>query len=421
MKWIPARLRDVAQNQAAGASFSQSDEVWHLNLDQIEAGTGNIVNKKMGLASKAGDSTYAFDTSHVLYSKLRPYLNKVVCPNEPGIATTELVPLRPDPNILSRKFLTYYLRSPHFLGFASTAVSGVKMPRIIMSKFWDHEFLIPPLSEQERIVQILDWAEELRRTRMTGNMQFGRILPALFNKIFGNPANNPMKWQTTNLREVILDTQYGTSLKAFDTSSGGVPVIRMNNLEFNGFLDLRALKYVPISQDELEKLELKDGDILFNRTNSKELVGKTGIWRGGMKAVAASYLIRVRLNRGMVMPEYVWAYLNTPYMKSILFSKARRAIGMANINAEELKALPLVLPRMAEQEVFAGWIAAVTGLRKDLQGCAAKLESLYSVLMHRAFSGELTAKWRAARMEQLMQEMEQQRTLLGTPKETHAC
>ena len=94
---------------------------------------------------------------------------------------------------------------------------------------------------------------------------------------------------------------------------------------------------------------------------------------------------------------------------------------MANINAEELKDLPFVLPRMAEQKVFAGRIAAVTGLRCDLRRCAAELESLHSVLLHRAFSGELTAKWRAARMEQLMRETEQQRTLLGMPKETHAC
>lgn len=92
-----AALKEVAPAQAARMSFQPKDMVWQLNLDQVEAHSGRILSKVTGLASAAGTSTQSFDTGNVIYSKLRPCLNKVVCPDSPGIATTELVPLRPDP------------------------------------------------------------------------------------------------------------------------------------------------------------------------------------------------------------------------------------------------------------------------------------------------------------------------------------
>jgi type I restriction enzyme S subunit len=119
--------------------------VWHLTLDQIESGTGRIVDKQIAPASAAGSSTYVFDSGNVLYSKLRPYLNKVVRPAEAGIATTQLVPLRPQPRVLCPEFLAYYLRSPRFVAFASGCVAGAKMPRVITAKLWQHEVPVPPL------------------------------------------------------------------------------------------------------------------------------------------------------------------------------------------------------------------------------------------------------------------------------------
>lgn len=139
-----AVLKDVAPARAARLSFLPKDVVWQLNLDQVEAQSGRILSKVTGLASAAGSSTQAFDTGNVLYSKLRPYLNKVVCPDSPGIATTELVPLRPDPKQLDRQYLTYYLRSPEFVTWISNEVAGAKMPRVTMKVFWDHEIPLPP-------------------------------------------------------------------------------------------------------------------------------------------------------------------------------------------------------------------------------------------------------------------------------------
>ena len=123
MTWLTAPLRKVAPPVAAKIVFSPDDRVWQLSLDQIESETGEIVGKRYAAAADAGTSTFCFDAGNVLYSKLRPYLNKVAIPDEAGIATTELIPLRPDPKTLNPRFLAYYLRSPGFVNQASHHVA----------------------------------------------------------------------------------------------------------------------------------------------------------------------------------------------------------------------------------------------------------------------------------------------------------
>lgn len=111
MSWPKVALKDIAPAEPSRLQFHPEEVVWHLTLDQIESNTGFILGKRMAPASDIGSSTFTFDEGNVLYSKLRPYLNKVIHPREPGIATTELIPLRPQKNLLDADYLTYYLRS----------------------------------------------------------------------------------------------------------------------------------------------------------------------------------------------------------------------------------------------------------------------------------------------------------------------
>jgi type I restriction enzyme S subunit len=135
MIWQKVPLNLVAPVQVSQNKFEQNQVAWNLTLDQIESHTGKIIEKQLITVSEAGNSTYTFDDNNVLYSKLRPYLNKVIHPKEPGIATTELVPLRPRKDLIDADYLTHYLRSSIFLKFAENAVSGARMPRVVMSDF----------------------------------------------------------------------------------------------------------------------------------------------------------------------------------------------------------------------------------------------------------------------------------------------
>ena len=168
---------------------------WLLNLDQVESGTGRVLQKVRVADSELGNSTHAFDPGTVLYSKLRPYLNKVIVADEAGYATTELVPIRCRPDRADAQYLAHYLRSPRFLAFASATVSGVKMPRMVMSEFWAAEIPLPPLPEQRRIAAILDQADALRAKRREALAQLDSLTQSIFIEMFGDPVVNPKTWE----------------------------------------------------------------------------------------------------------------------------------------------------------------------------------------------------------------------------------
>ena len=156
--WHGVELKRIAPARPAAAVASPPDEstIWHLDLEHIAANTGRVRVKHRATISEIGSSTVWFDESNVLYSKLRPYLNKVVTPDEPGIATSELIPLSPNPCVVTRSFLAYYLLSPGFVAHASRHVSGTKMPRVIPTLFWSHTVPLPPPPEQHAIARFLD-------------------------------------------------------------------------------------------------------------------------------------------------------------------------------------------------------------------------------------------------------------------------
>lgn len=291
----------------------------------------------------------------VLVSTVRPNLNAVaIVPDEfdGEIASTGFCVLRAKERELKPRLLLYRTMTPDFISGLVSQMKGANYPAVSDREVKESTIPDIPFSEQQRIVEILDQADALRKKRAEADAKAARILPALFHQMFGDPATNPKGWQPEKLGFVIDDTSYGTSVAA-DPSGQGIPLIRMNNITTSGDLDLSALKYVHLEEGELRRNLLQPGELLFNRTNTKELVGKTGLWRSGIEAVAASYLIRVRIRRDRACPEYVWAWMNVPFLKQQLFDRARRAVGMANINTAELRSLPILVPPRSLQEKFS--------------------------------------------------------------------
>ena len=251
---------------------------------------------------------------------------------------------------LNPEYVAFWLRGQrsHLIRLAG----GTTFKEISKSTLKQIKIPVPPLAEQRLIASILNRAARIENLCARVNKYLRDFTPALFIKMFGDPIENPKGWDTKPLKYVCDLAQYGTSKKA-DELPGGIPVLRMENVTYDGELDCTNLKYVALSDAEIEKYVLCAGDILFNRTNSKELVGKTGIWDGRFKAVAASYFIRLRLDKSVVCPAYVWAFMNSGAMKRRLFNMARGAIGQANINAKELKSLPLPIPPIDLQRRYA--------------------------------------------------------------------
>lgn len=416
MKWLSLPLKDVAPAQTADVRFAPNENVWQLTLDQIESHTGNIVNKRYALVSDAGSSTYAFDNGNVLYSKLRPYLNKVLCPTETGIATTELVPLRPRNDLIDRQYLTYYLRSNHFLGFANVAVAGVKMPRIIMAKFWKHQIPLPPLSEQHRIVEILDQADALRKKRAEADEKASRILQILFYSMFGDPTTNSKGWQIKPLSAFGASARYGLGQPP-RTSGGGLALIRATNIS-QGTICKRNMIYV----------DPQDVPIGRNAFLKKEevIVVRSGAYTGDVAQVTEEWEGCVAGYDMVITPgdhltgEFLEAYLLTPFIQRGYFFNLKARAGQPHLNTTQLAATPILDIPLELQKQFSKAVKVVRDNRKNATESKARLERMFSSLMHQAFSGELTAKWRDAHMNELLAEMEEQARSLENPSDQNS-
>lgn len=164
-KWETQPIQEIAPEKPS--NDLQEGNVWLLNLDMIEPNTGHII-EKVYVDSKELLSVSPFDEGNVLFSKLRPYLNKVVIPNGKGYATTELLPLRPNGKKLNRTFFSYLLRSDEFVTYANSIATGTKMPRMPLTSLRKFECILPPMEQQQQFVAIAEQADksefELRKS-----------------------------------------------------------------------------------------------------------------------------------------------------------------------------------------------------------------------------------------------------------------
>ncbi|TYQ32088.1 restriction endonuclease subunit S [Pseudanabaena sp. UWO310] len=183
--------------------------------------------------------------------------------------------------------------------------------------------------------------------------------------------NLPQNWSWTRIGSLSKAIEYGTSHKA-DEFIDAVPVLRMNNIR-NGKIVFENLKYLSDSIDDLPKLYLQNGDLLFNRTNSAELVGKTGLYRGeNNKYTFASYLIRIALFLEDISPEFVNLAMNSNfYRQTQIAPEITQQCGQANFNGTKLKNSIIPLPPLNEQKRI---VAKVEEMMRLCDGLEAKLK-----------------------------------------------
>ena len=162
LKWKIKKLKLIAPaNEFTGDIESNNEKYWLLQLDMIESNTGKILSKYFVSLDKIGVSTIKFSRDNVLYSKLRPYLNKVVLPDVAGFATSEMIPLFPTEE-LNKIFLAFVLRDDGIVRFLNAHVSGSKMPRVQADVFWNLGIILPPSTLQN---QFADFVEQTDKSK----------------------------------------------------------------------------------------------------------------------------------------------------------------------------------------------------------------------------------------------------------------
>lgn len=162
-----------------------ADEIWLLNLDAVEAQTGTVLFKHRVQGEEINASTVYFTTENVLYSKLRPYLNKVVMPDEDGVATSEMIPMYPLADRLNRAYLCYWLRSDAFVKHISEKVAGAKMPRVSMDYFRSLSIELPPMELQEQFAAFVKQTDKSKLTIQQSLDKLELLKKSLMQEYFG--------------------------------------------------------------------------------------------------------------------------------------------------------------------------------------------------------------------------------------------
>lgn len=265
--------------------------------------------------------------------------------------------------------------------------SGATVGTYTISRANETEIPLPPLPEQKRIAAILDKADAIRRKRQQAIQLADDFLRAVFLDMFGDPVTNSKGFPIGTIRDLVATADYGSSAKASEIY-GEYPILRMGNITYQGRIDLEGLKYINLEEKERSKYLVEKGDLLFNRTNSKELVGKTAVYDMDDPVAIAGYLIRVRPNE-MGNSHYISGYLNSAHGKATLRSICKSIVGMANINAQEMQNIPIMLPSIELQRKYQE-LVVVTKCKLQVFDTALKLtEQLFSSLSYKAFSGQL--------------------------------
>ena len=256
--------------------------------------------------------------------------------------------ITPNPETLDKNFLYHFLQKELDKIHATTDVVTVK--HLSVKKIQDIKIRLPSLKEQKRIAAILDKADAIRQKREQAIKLADDFLRAKFLEMFGTPANNIHRFPKGTIRDLVDSVNYGTSAKA-SIDSGEYPILRMGNITYQGRWDFTDLKYLDLSVKEKDKYLVKEGDLLFNRTNSKELVGKTAVYEEDRPMAFAGYIIRVR-PKSIGNNYYISGYLNSIHGKITLMNMCKSIVGMANINAQELQNIEILIPPKHLQDEY---------------------------------------------------------------------
>ena len=249
----------------------------------------------------------------------------------------------------------------------SPYITGVTVPKLNQAKLRDIQIPLPPLDIQKEIVAEIEGYQKV--------IDGAR---AVVDNYRPHIAVDP-EWPMVALGEVCERLQYGLSVR-LNTEKTGYKTFRMNELVEGKCVDGGEMKYADLSTEEFKKYQLIRGDILFNRTNSFEHVGRTGIFDLNGEYCFASYLIRLSISKGNANPFYINAFMNTERFQSGIKQYATRAIGQSNINAKSLAAYHIPLPTLETQQAIVTEIEAeqamVESNRKLIKRFEKKIEAV---------------------------------------------
>jgi type I restriction enzyme S subunit len=304
------------------------------------------------------------------------------------------------------KYLFYFTTTPDFVGGLSNKVRGAHYPAVSDADVKEIALPLPSLSEQRRIIEILDQADALRKKRDQADANAARILPALFYRMFGDPAVNPNRWPVKSLEEICYEIYRYPAYYGIEYQESGVPEVRGELLMSDGTIDTSNLRYIDKeTASRFPRTRLSAGDLVMSVRGT---IGKLVLVPEALDgANITANLLRISPVPEMVLAEYLYAFLTSTSGRYGVISLTTNTT-IQTIKAAEFRIMQILVPPMDLQKRFANQFRVLKETIGRRVQSGVQIENLFSVLLHRAFAGDLTVKWREARMEELLSEMEAQ-------------
>lgn len=402
--WCWTRMQEIAQWGSGGTPSRKVSEYYNGDISWVKTGELNddyIFETEEHITQEAishsSAKIYPIDT--VVIAMYGATIGKVGILGIPA-ATNQACACAIVKPSTDYKYLFYYAQSQKD-DFIKKGKGGAQ-PNISQEIIKFHQFPLPPLAEQHRIVDRIESLfaklDEAKEKAQAVVDSFETRKAAILHKAFTGELTAKWReehdvgmdsWEKKSVGELCISLKYGTAKKS--DASGNVVVLRMGNLQ-QGEIDWSDLAYSN-DPDDIEKYKLYPGDVLFNRTNSAALVGKTAIYRGEHPAIYAGYLIKLDYDHNKIIGDYLNYALNTLDAKKYCNSVKTDGVNQSNINANKIGAYSFNVPSIPEQEKIVSVIQKLLSKEQQAKEAAEavldQIDLMKKSILARAFRGEL--------------------------------
>jgi len=293
--------------------------------------------------------------------------------------------LRPNPSKVRLEFLGYFFRHFNFLPY----ITGTTRSKLTQKDLFKVKVPLPSLPEQERIVRILNEADQLRRLRAEAGRHTADLVPALFHEMFGDASTNPRNFRWFKIGDLTeLVTSGLTPLGGAENyTTDGPYFFRSQNVQMNR-IDFEDIACLPLNIHEfMSRTKVREGDVLLNITGAS--IGRVAwVEKLEREANVNQHVCIIRPKQDVVLPPYLSLFLSTPYGQEVI-NQTQAGASRQGLNHEQVRSITVMVPPVSEQRVFAARVAEIRETGVEQAASRRRLDDLFQSLLHRAFQGEL--------------------------------
>lgn len=399
--WVWVRLGAVCY-ASKEKSNDFSNDIKYIGLEHLEKDKGIV---GFSLADKVKSTKNAFKEGQILYGRLRPYLNKHDITSFDGVCSTDILVFEAT-NLVANVLVDKFFNLPFFIEYVVSNSKGINLPRVSEETVLNTTFPLPPLSEQQRIVErikeLFAKLDEAKERLQEVADSFAVRKAAILHKAFTGELTQQWRrengvsdesWEEKKLHEVAFVQTGVMKGKHYNGETKLLPYLRVANVQ-DGYLKLDEIKEIAIDVNLIERYSLRKGDVLFTEGGDYDKLGRGTVWNNEIPGcLHQNHVFAVRPNTSILFDCFLAYQSNSRYGKKYFLSCSKQTTNLASINSTQLKNFPVLLPSLPEQHEIVRLIDDLLARERAAQQVAeqalASIDLMKKSILARAFRGEL--------------------------------